>query len=146
MGALAGQALMQLMRATQSRFVAQVCSSSKQTPSKAQVWQVLQSMAASHAPAAAHVPLKHATLAGQTVPQAPQFASSFLTSTHSVPHLVKPAPHVVPQVPFEQTSPIAQALPHMPQLLGSSFMSTQTPLHFVVPPAHCVSQLLFEQT
>jgi hypothetical protein len=103
-------------------------------------------MAASHAPAAAHVPLKHAMLGAQTVPHMPQFASSFWMSTHSVPHLVKPAPHVLPQTPFEQTSPVAQAFPHMPQLLGSSFVSTQTPLHFVVPPPHCVVHVPFEQT
>jgi hypothetical protein len=99
----AGQALRQSMRSMQAWFPAQLDVSSEQKPLAAQAWQALQSAAASQAPAPAQAPLKHATLAGHTTPQAPQLAASLLMSTQSAPHLVVPAAQLAPQVPLEQS-------------------------------------------
>ena len=41
--------------------------------------------------------------AAHTVPQAPQFAGSFLVLVQALPHLVAPPEHTSPQTPLPQT-------------------------------------------
>ena len=75
-----------------------------------------------------HAPPLHVLPRVQTVPQAPQFPLSLLTSTHT------PLPaqsgrfvgHV--HAPSVQVAPAWQALPHAPQFFGSEVVSVQTPL------------------
>ena len=56
-----------------------------------------------------HLPL-------QVTPQAPQFASSFLTLTQAPSHILKPPGQA--QAPSEQTWPLSHLLPQPPQLAG----------------------------
>jgi hypothetical protein len=52
------------------------------------------------------------------------------------PHLVRPAPQLVPHTPLEQTCPLGQAFPHAPQFSASEAVLTQEAAHFVKPVAH----------
>jgi hypothetical protein len=70
------------------------------------------------------------------VPQAPQFIGSLVVSTHAVPHILSPCPHVVWQMPFAQASPASHACPQPPQLVGLDERSVHVPLHAVCPAGH----------
>jgi len=106
-----------------------------------------------------HEPLQYACPAGhvhvlfmqvepppQTLPQAPQFALSFVKSTHApFGHIVGVAAmHILPHVPPLQTHAVApagmgldaQLFPHEPQLARSDCKLTHCPLHSVWPIGH----------
>jgi hypothetical protein len=86
---------------------------------------------------AAHAPFWHVVPRLQTVPQAPQFASSESVFVHVVPHCVSPAPHW--HAPSTHAPPTAHCLPHAPQLSGSVVTSTHAAPHVVrVSPASSV--------
>jgi hypothetical protein len=63
-------------------------------------------------------------LAGQTLPQPPQFDGSTLVSR---------------QTPPQQLLPAAQAFPHVPQFMASLPEFTQTPPHLVNPGGHATT-------
>src|SRR5262245_37229043 len=59
-----------------------------------------------------------------------------VTSMQLEPHLVRPAPQLVPHTELEQTCPLGHALPHAPQFIASEVMLTHAVPHFVKPAAH----------
>jgi hypothetical protein len=92
-----------------------------------------------------HVLPAHVVPTPQTVPHAPQLASSLVRSTHTVPHFVYPLLHAKVQLLVTHagcacTTLVAQALPHAEQLFALLVVSTQAPLHSDgVEPEHPVA-------
>ena len=78
------------------------------------------------------VPSTQSSAAAQSLPHPPQFPLLVLTSTHALPHAMRPAPQrPVMHVPAEQTCPATHAVPQPPQLFGSLLVSTHPPLQLV---------------
>jgi len=92
------------------------------------------------------MPLTHPAPPPQTLPQAPQFATSFVKSTQEpLGHIVGVDPmHMLLQVPPLQTHAVApagtgmdaQLFPHVPQLARSDCRLTHCPLQSVCPEGH----------
>ena|SRR6187402_635061 len=83
-----------------------------------------------------HSPSRQVPVA-QTLPQAPQCASSVRVSTHPSVHAVCPDGQT--QLPASQAAPRGQAREHSPQWLVLESVSTQSVPHAVWPGAHAHS-------
>ena len=70
-------------------------------------------------------------IAAQTVPHAPQFARSLITSRQVPLQSVRPAPHDTAHAPAEQTRPAEQTVPHAPQFRLSVSPSRHAPPQLV---------------
>jgi hypothetical protein len=90
---------------------------------------------------ALHVPLPHVATSppGHWLAHLPQFAKSFVVSTHAVPQVVFGALHGEEHAPLAQFWPVVHAWPHAPQFLGSVARSTHAPPHVVCPHGAAVS-------
>ena len=84
-------------------------------------------------PGQTQAPARHALGAGQTVPQAPQFAPSRLTSIQFAPHATRGGMQLVAHMPRVQTWPAAHAIPHAPQFAASAPTSMHLPPQGMVP-------------
>jgi hypothetical protein len=88
---------------------------------------VLLVLAPPHAPSV-QVPV------AQTLPQAPQCASSAVVSTHTPEHAVSPGGQT--QLPASQAAPSGQARKHSPQWLVLASVSTHSVPHAVSAGGH----------
>jgi hypothetical protein len=70
---------------------------------------------------------QYCALAGQAMPQLPQFAGSEIGFMQLVPHWRRPGAHK--HCPLEHARPGGQRTPHWPQLLGSNPRSVHAPPH-----------------
>lgn len=82
-----------------------------------------------------HWPLLHTSLCAHFFGHDPQCPGSLWMSTHSLPHLAKPALQEIPQLPaWHHATPLAgtgQTCPQEPQSVALVVVSTHCPLQFV---------------
>ena len=64
-------------------------------------------------------------MAGQAMPQVPQFEGSKRGSTHAPPQGTSGVAHVAEHIPPEHTLPASHEVPHVPQLVLSTFVFAQ---------------------
>lgn len=80
-----------------------------------------------------HAPAVHVAADGHALPHVPQFAGSFVKSTHAPggpPHAVVPVGHAR-QTPLVHAAPVGQAVVHPPQCAGSLDGSMHDPLQMI---------------
>jgi hypothetical protein len=74
-----------------------------------------------------HCPTEQICPAGQTLPHAPQLATSLWVSTQLAPHSTSGDVHPAAQFPVSHTWFAPQTLPQVPQFAGSCESRTQLP-------------------
>ena len=84
----------------------------------------------------AHTPIAHTSPAGQTVPQAPQFAGSSCVFVQLPPHAVSRGPHDAVHMPDEQVCPGPHMVPQAPQFALSVRVLTHRLPHRTCPVGH----------
>lgn len=104
----------------------------------------LQSVSPEPQPALEHAPDEHTSPAAQAVPQLPQFAGSFVTSTHAPLQVTVPAGHTHEE-PLQMV-PLPHTVPQPPQFSGSLAVSTQPPAHASSPVGQLDAQVPRAQT